>query len=141
MMPNGNMQGVSNGYHTGVQLFGGVGSISGSTRPAFGVAGTGNAAMVDASHPGSNDPAYNGPYADKSFFGEPFAVWLGMILLLVGLRFFASRSGAIGEAAHIRIGGYNFLAVGVTSAVFIALLKVIFNRVRVPGVTEFANSL
>lgn len=126
----------------GIQLFSGVGAISGATRANIGgIAGTGNAELVDNTHPGANNPTYTGPYANRSFIGEPFAVWLGLILLLVGLRFFTQRSGVLGEVAHLRIGGYNFLAIGVSSAVFIALLKVVFNRFRVPGVTEFSNAL
>src|SRR5579875_1189716 len=124
MQPNGNMSNVAG--VGGVQLFGGVGAITGATRPNFGIGGMGNAAMVPADDPASNNLTYTGPLSSKSYLGEPFAVWLGLILFLVGLRFFTHRTGRLGEVAHMRIGGYNFLAVGVSAAIFFALVKIIF---------------
>lgn len=87
--------------------------------------------------------AYIGPGAARSFVGEPFAVWVGMLALLWLLGWFASKPDTLGGAnpAFIKIGGYNFLAVGVTAAVFIVLLKVIANKTNFPGFVEFANAL
>jgi hypothetical protein len=87
--------------------------------------------------------AYVGPLSGNQFAGEPFAVWVGMLALLWLLAWFSSRPDSLGGAnpAFIKIGGYNFLAVGVTSAVFIILLKVIANKTKFPGFVEFANAL
>lgn len=86
---------------------------------------------------------YHGPFADKMVAGEPFAVWLGFIVLLIALKVFSERPSTLGGAnpAYIRIGGYNILAVGLAAAVFVILMKAIFNKIRVPGLTEFANAL
>lgn len=86
---------------------------------------------------------YTGPLADRSLLGEPMAVWLGMIGLLIALGWFSSRPSTLGGAnpAYIKIGGYNFLAVGVSAAVFVVLLKVLANKFPTPGFTDFANAL
>jgi len=109
-----------------------VPTLSAETRGA-------QAAQAAAVQPG----AYVGPYADKNLLGEPFAVWLGMIGLLVLLGWFSSRPSTLGGAnpAYIKIGGYNVLAVGISAAVFILLLKVLANRFPTPGFTDFANAL
>lgn len=86
---------------------------------------------------------YTGPLSQYSGLGQPFAVWLGMIALLGLLSWFSMQDKTLGGAnpAHVRVGGYNFLTIGVIAAVFISLLKIVFNRFQVPGFTEFANSL
>lgn len=91
----------------------------------------------------ADQSAYIGPGADRSFVGEPFAVWVGMLALLWLLGWFASKPDTLGGAnpAFLKIGGYNFLAVGVTAAVFIVMLKVIANKTNFPGFVEFANAL
>ena len=62
----------------------------------------------------STAASYSGPFASQKFFGEPIAFWLGLILLLFGLKFLSERVPASGlNPADIKIGGYNFLAVGV----------------------------
>ncbi len=90
-----------------------------------------------------NGGPYVGPYASRTILGEPFAVLLGMIGLLVLLGWFSTRGDTLGGAdpAHIRIGGYNLLAVGVTAVIFIVVLKVIANRLNLPGFKEFANAI
>lgn len=86
---------------------------------------------------------YTGPFAGRQFLGEPFAVWLGMIGALLLLGWFANSPKTLGGAnpAHIRVGGYNFLTVGIIAAIFLAMFKVLFNRWQIPGLTEFANAL
>lgn len=98
----------------------------------------GNAAMDSGA-----GTLYTGPLSKYSALGQPFAVWLGMIALLAVLSWFSMQKSTLGGAdpAHVRIGGYNFLTVGVIAAVFISLLKIVFNRFPVPGFTEFSNSL
>lgn len=118
------------GRTMGVGYMAGVNSVSGATIPTIG-------------GPPQAQPAsgYSGPLASSSFFGEPFAVWLGAILVLFLLKFLSESPKTSINPAKIEIGGYNFLAIGVTSAVFTILFKVLFNQIQVPGVTEFANAL
>ena len=101
------------------------------------------ASASEGSSPTASRAVYVGPYADRKALGEPFAVWLGMVGLLVLLGWFSNHDETLGgvSPAHVKIGGYNFLAVGVTAAVFIALLKILANKYPFPGFTEFSNAL
>ncbi len=92
---------------------------------------------------GNADTMYQGPFANYSALGQPAAVWIGAVALLGVLAYFSTRDNTLGGAnpAHVRVGGYNFLTVGLISAVFFILLKAVFNRFPVPGFTEFANAL
>lgn len=135
--------GISNaGYTNGVGFMGGVGSIRGSTIPGNSNPG----AETSGASAAANAGTYSGPLAARSFVGEPFAVWLGMILILVLLKFLTEHPSAkiLGHnvnPAHIRIGGYNFLAIGVSASIFLVMFKVLVNRYKVPGLTEFGNAL
>lgn len=78
---------------------------------------------------------------NSQFIGEPLGVWIGGIILLFVLKFLSERKESTLNPAYIKIGGYNVLAITLSAMIGIILLKVIFNRFQVPGVTQFANSL
>jgi hypothetical protein len=61
------------------------------------------------------------------------------VLILFLLKFLSEHDRTELDPAHVHIGGYNLLAVGVTAVVFIVMFKVLFNRWHVPGLTELAN--
>jgi hypothetical protein len=109
-------------------------------------AGLYHKSMADTPSSASSTPgqgSYVGPLSGNQYGGEPFAVWVGMLALLWLLAWFSSRPDSLGGAnpAFIKVGGYNFLTIGVSSAVFIILLKVIANKTKFPGFLEFANAL
>lgn len=121
----------------GFQLTAGVGPQNGATIPVFGGS---NPAIQTSDNSSETTPA-----TPKQFFGEPFAVWLGFILLLVILKFLTEEPGykilgADVNPAHIRIGGYNWMIIGVSATTFIVIMKVIFNRFNVPGLTAYTNA-
>jgi hypothetical protein len=134
-MTNNQQSVPANTWTNGIDVGPGVGNIQALTIPMS------TLSMKAAASSPTQAAQYSGPLASTSFLGEPFAVWLGLVILLIALKFFSERPKSDLNPAFIRIGGYNFLAVGVTAAVFFALLKVIFNKVPVPGVTQFANAI
>jgi hypothetical protein len=78
----------------------------------------------------------------SQFLGEPVAVWLGMVALLIVLKWLSERKNDNRlNPADIRISGYNVLAVTVTAMVGFIAFKVIFNKFNVPGVTQFVNAV
>ncbi len=87
--------------------------------------------------------SYVGPLADKQPLGEPFAVFVGMLTLWFLLGWFSNNPETLGGAnpAFLKIGGYNFFAVGLTSVIFILALKIIANKTQFPGILEFANAI
>jgi hypothetical protein len=82
---------------------------------------------------------YAGPGAAISFLGQPFSFYLGMIALLFLLKWFGEHPNTPINPAHLHIGGYDLVAVGVASVVFIATMKLLLNRYPVMGLTQFFN--
>lgn len=70
----------------------------------------------------------------------PVTFLIGLIGLLVLMKVLGESSKTDIEPAHLHIGGYNLVAVTVTSVVGIVLLKVIFNKFQVPGITDLVNA-
>lgn len=141
-MPNGNSQGIAP-IRSQFEFLAGVGPIQGGTLPGRSVGGTPTTGPKPAASGkgGAGGSVYNGPLSGYSFLSEPFAVWLGLILVLFLFKFLSESPKTSINPAKIEIGGYNWLAIGVSAATFIMIFKVAFNRVMVPGLTEFANAL
>ncbi|MHA2642968.1 MAG: hypothetical protein V2G41_10005 [bacterium JZ-2024 1] len=90
------------------------------------------------SKPLSTTNSQTGPSTTtQSEAGPPSAVTIliGLVVLLLILKFVGEHESTAIKPAHISIGGYNLLAVGVTAVVFIALMKLIFMRYTVPGIS------
>lgn len=82
---------------------------------------------------------YVGYLDNKTVLGQPFAIWLGMVLLLFFFKWFSEHDKTPFQPMEMAISGYNVIAVGVAATVFIVILKVIVNRYPIPGLLEFAN--
>lgn len=113
-----------------------------------GVPAGGMGARVEGAAPGSSGSVavagpYSGPYANTQFVGEPFAVWIGMVFLLVLLGWYGNHKDTLSgvDPGFIKGGFYNLFTIGISASVFIAALKIFANRFPFPGVTEFANAL
>lgn len=149
-MPQGQQPNAApGGFAQGWSYFGGIGPIRGATIPRSGMVSRGPSSAAPSNAPSNAPPAaapgYSGPGANISPLGEPFAVWLGMLLLLFLLKYLTEAPhikilGKDVNPAFIRVGGYNWLTIGVCAATFTVVTKVIFNRVHIPGVTEFVNA-
>lgn len=75
------------------------------------------------------------------FGGEPAAVWIVLIVLLVALKIFSEHPGSKLNPAYIKVGGYNLMAIGLASATFFIAMKVIAFYVPVPGFKTFSAAL
>jgi hypothetical protein len=83
--------------------------------------------------------AYSGPGGAISFLGQPFSFYLGMIALLFALKWFSEHPNTPIDPAHLHIGGYDLMAVGVSAVVFIVTMKLILNKYQVMGLTQLFN--
>jgi hypothetical protein len=119
--------------NTGVEYQAGVGTLSGATL--FNPPQTETAAAVAATG------SYNGPLSSMQFGGEPFGYWLGLILILIVLKFFSESPKTSINPAKIEVGGYNWLTIGIISVTFISIFKVLVNKFPLPGLTELGNAL
>lgn len=95
------------------------------------------ASPVDPSDPS----AYVGPFADKRFFGEPFAFYLGFVLLLVLLRVISESPAIPGTPSNVRVNLYNILTISITAMLGIVALKTLFARFPVPGLTQIVAAV
>lgn len=85
--------------------------------------------------------AYVGPLQDKTFGGEPFAVVLGLVLLLFLSRV-ASESPAIpGVPAPLKVNAWNTLQVGAMAIFSILVLKMIVRRFPIPGIADAVEAV
>lgn len=85
----------------------------------------------DAQTPGE----YVGPFANSMIGGQPFAWWLG-ILVLIFLWRLASESPAIpGVPANIKVNIWNVALITFTAILGITLAKALAVKYPVPGLT------
>ena len=134
-----NMNGGGPGF-TGFDPTAGVNSIQNLTLFS-GVGGGGGNSTTQASAAQTVTSSPASANGGTSFAGEPLAVWIGFIFLLLIIKFFSERPKSNLNPAHIKIGGLNILTIGVSAGIFIILMKVIFNHFKVYGFTDFANAL
>jgi hypothetical protein len=66
---------------------------------------------------------------------SPITILLGAVALLLILKFIGEHEATAIRPAHINIGGYNVLTIGVIAVIFIAFMKLIFMRYTVPGIS------
>jgi hypothetical protein len=116
------------GSTLGATIFSGTNGTEtgGTSAPVAGIGGTNIA------------PA---PTTNHTFAGEPFAVWIWLVVLLLILKFASEHKSSPLNPADIQIGGYNVLTIGIASSVFIVLLKVISTYVPLPGLKTFSAAL
>lgn len=59
----------------------------------------------------------------------------------VALKFLAGKASGLLDVKDVKIGVYNFLAVGVMASLFIILAKVVTAKYPVPGLSEAVHSI
>jgi hypothetical protein len=74
-------------------------------------------------------------------FGRPLGWWAVLVLMLVGLMFIAKRVGGADEFKNIRMSVYNVVIISLAAIIGISFFKVVFNRFRVPGLTEIITAV
>ncbi len=111
------MQTSSGWVSNSVDLDGGIGPTQTSTIPGFTLS---SAATTTASSVGT---------ASSGFLGEPFAFWLVFVILLFVAKWVSEgREGKLlGTVANVKVGGYNWVVIGISSVTFIILMKLLFN--------------
>lgn len=95
------------------------------------------------------DPAQasaQNPATGKLVVGEPAAVWVGLLILLVSLKALSELKSreVFGEEVnpgYIKIAGYNVAAIGLVSVVFIIALKVLSAYLPFTSFKSFAAAI
>lgn len=75
------------------------------------------------------------------FMGQPLSWFLVLIVMLVGLKFVASKLGGDEEFKSIRVSVHNVIIISLAAVIGIGFFKVVFNRWPVPGLTTYINAV
>lgn len=80
----------------------------------------------------------------RTLLGQPITWFVVLIALFVALAWAGKKVG--GEAAqtgfsNLKLSAYNILFIGLAAALFVGAMKVVFSRVKVPGLTEYVQAL
>jgi hypothetical protein len=124
-----------------------VGQIAGGLTPySAQVGGVSQSAVItdggETVSAGDNSNA--AALASTSLFGRPVTWWLVLLAIVLGVMFVARKySGGEGGAtfAAIKPSFYNMFAITGNAVVGIVLLKLLFNKVQVPGLTPLINAV
>lgn len=122
-----------------------TGGLAGADTPyTLGIFGT----QVGASNFGasmedpSSAPSGHGPAAAPTnggggFLTKPFSWWIAFAIALVVLMWGAQKWGSQGEDfKNIKMSFFNILVISLASILGITLFKILFVRVRVPGLSD-----
>lgn len=69
-----------------------------------------------------------------------WAIILAVIGLMVVVHIATEREGSDIEVAHVKIGVYNFLVIGIEAMLFIVMAKVILAKHPIPGLTQIVGA-
>lgn len=106
----------------------------------FGLGGSDDGPPVEMSQVVGSNALLNQQFATGNGTLTPVTILVGLIGLLVVMKLLGESNSTKIQPAHIAIGGYNLIAVTVTSVIGIVLLKVVFNKFQVPGITDLVNA-
>ena len=79
--------------------------------------------------------------AGGGVLGQPLTWWVALIALFIGLRFVAAKSGNAAEFGNIRANAYNILTITFAAIIGIVGLKLVFNKVQVPGLSTLVAAV
>lgn len=102
--------------------------------------GTGNTTRTN-SNPGvtadvvgtASAPTVSTPFGANG--GNPVVAWVGVIILLLVLKFASEHGEEKSEFANVRVGFYSFLVITIVAILGINAAKWLFGTWHIPGVT------
>lgn len=73
---------------------------------------------------------------------RPLTWWIVLAVLLVGLMWFAERFGSEKEAfKNLRLSAYNILVITLAAMVGLGVVKTVFGRFQVPGLSDYVAAV
>lgn len=77
----------------------------------------------------------------RGFLGQPLTWFLLLVVLLISLRFIATKLGEGEEFKSVRVSVHNVIVISLAAIIGIGFFKVVFNFWRVPGLTNYINAI
>lgn len=113
-----------------------LGQVSAPMSPAS-LSGTYSQAPSSADNPTQGEPAASGGGA----LGQPLTWLVILALLLVGFKFLSQKAGDGGQFANLKVTIWNVVLIALAATVGIAFFKVIFGRIRIPGLSDLVAAV
>lgn len=100
---------------------------------------------TDAGAAGAADPsgASTAVPPGRTLFGQPLTWYVVLVAMFLVLGWAGHKlGGREGETGvhNLRLSGYNVLFIGLASLIFLTLAKVVFTKVRVPGLSTVVQA-
>ena len=114
-----------------------LGQVSAPMSPAS-LSGTYSQAPASSDNPTQGEPAAsNGGGA----LAQPLTWLVILALLLVGFKFLSHKAGDGGQFANLKVTIWNVVLIALAATVGIAFFKVVFGRIRVPGLSDLVAAV
>ena len=113
-------------------IYPGSGAASTGLRASAGSNFTGRTTVSSSSEMGSSEVAQAVEVGNSQ---NPFVYWGAMVVVLLTLMWFSQRFGTMDEFKNIKLSAYNILVITLAAMLGFNLLKVVFTKWKVPGVT------
>lgn len=125
-----------------------IGNVAGGLTPySAQVGGVSQSGVMDSSGNtvSADDNAASASLASTPVFGRPVTWWLVLLVVVLGVMMLAKKFSTGGEGgttfAAIKPTFYNMFAITGNAVIGIVLLKLLFNKVQVPGLTSLINAV
>jgi hypothetical protein len=122
----------------------GVGMISwmnsaqaraGDTSPGVGLS-TGNQTSGGAVGAATDVGMNVAPGLQGTTAGHPVTFWVGLVALLIALKYFAEWGGTGEDFRNIKIGFFNTMVITFSAVIGLVFLKWVFGFYKIPGVSD-----
>lgn len=70
-----------------------------------------------------------------SIGGNPMLAWASMLVLLVALMWGAKRLGVDDDFKNLKLSVYNILVIGLAGIIGFTFWKIVFTKIKVPGLS------
>lgn len=81
--------------------------------------------------------AYTGPLAGLTIGGDPFALFLGVVLAIMIIKWAMERADL--GTSYIHVGPLNFVIIALSAWVGAVGIRLLLNLYPIPGLTQLAN--
>lgn len=110
--------------------------------PSAGGATTGTRAGAFTPYTSGSPGSEVAPNASGGFIGKPLSWWFIIVALTVALMWTAQRYGSEAEQfKNVRLSVYNIVVISLAAMIGFGAFKVIFGKVRVPGLSDYVQAV
>lgn len=119
---------------------------SGDFAPGAGLTTLGRTQETSLAAAGQNDSGFpttvvGSASAHNGATGNVVPWWIGLIVLLVIVKFIAEKNDEAGEFKNIRVGFFNIIIVTIMAIIGLTLMKWFFALYAIPGLSPIVEAV